>query len=56
MISEADLVVTWIFITVVVVGLFLAFCRALDWYRSRSRYDPLQPDTVETRYSLRREK
>jgi len=57
MISDSDLIITWIVITVFVCGLFLALVRVLRWYRSMNRPDPLEPSGYEYRdVSLRRER
>jgi hypothetical protein len=50
--KDADLVLSWIIISIVIVGMFMA---GLRWYR-KPRHDPLRPDDIEHRYSLRREK
>jgi hypothetical protein len=54
-VSSINDVIIWTGVFILVWAGFLCFIRILNWYR-KPRYDPLQPDDVEHRYSLRREK
>ena len=37
----------WFIIFIFVLGMFMALIRALEWYRSVRRPDPLEPDAYE---------
>lgn len=54
--NNFDTVFSWFIVLIVIIGFFKVGLRVQRWYRTRARYDLLEPDTVETRYSLRDEK
>jgi hypothetical protein len=55
MTSDYDLIIIWSFVAIIVVGCFMAFTRALRWYRGIGKVDPLNIQEDESvRFSLRR--